>query len=328
MPANPFDKAARYLAKMDHAMFFAWATGLPVSLPGRPSQNEVFRSQAGGFAFDRWLDTRAVPLPNEPDQIGDTVACVRNTAVEEPPWAVAIEFQIEPDALMFGRMLCYLGQLWLTLKPDDERGSRFNVAGIVVNLTGTGRASQNMRWPDAGFVTQFGIVERNLASENADDLLAGIEGGRWSRAVLPWLPLMIGGDKPDIIDRWKALADGEPNRRHKADYAVLAVTFAGAVKRKDIWEKALEGWNMIESEVANEWMAVGKAKGLAEGKAEGRTEQAASAVVAVLEAKYGRVPAEMEAKIRGTADLLALQGWVPLAVTTATLAEFRHTAGL
>lgn len=89
---------------------------------------------------------------------------------------------------------------------------------------------------------------------------------------------------------------------------------------------------MIESEVANEWMAVGKAKGLAEGKAEGkaegRTEQAASAVVAVLEAKYGRVPAEMEAKIRGTADLLALQGWVPLAVTTATLAEFRATAGL
>ena len=136
------------------------------------------------------------------------------------------------------------------------------------------------------------------------------------RALLPWLPLMTGGDDPGIIDRWKKLAEGEPDRRRKADYALLALTFAGASKRKAIWARALEGWNMIESEVANEWMAVG------------RVAEAAAAVIAVLEAKYGSIPAEVDVKIRDVADLTTLKNWVPLAVTTATLDEFRHTAGL
>ena len=304
MPANPFDKASRHLAKADPDTFFAWATGLP----------------RAAFAFDGWLDTRAVPLPHEPDQIGDTVARVRNTAATEPDWAVAVEFQIEPDALMFGRLMVYLGQLWLGLKPDDERGSRFNLAGVVVNLTGTGDASRDMRWPSAGAVTQLRVIERNLASENAEDLLAGVESGRWSRAVLPWLPLMTGGDDAGIIDRWKALADGEPDQRQKATYALLALTFAGAAGRKAIWEKALEGWNMIESEVANEWMAVGKAKGVAEGLT--------TALVAVLEAKFGSIPAEVETAVRACADLAKLQTWTTQAATAATLAEFRTAAGV
>lgn len=95
IPGNPFDKASRRLAKMDEVTFLAWATGLPDTV----------------FAFDGWLDTRAVPLPNEPDQIGDTVARVRNTAAQEPPWVVAIEFQIEPD------------WHWCSRAPPDERTS-------------------------------------------------------------------------------------------------------------------------------------------------------------------------------------------------------------
>src|SRR5205823_1536487 len=91
---------------------------------------------------------------------------------------------------MFGRLLVYLGQLWQSLKPDPEPGSRYNVAAAVLNLTGTGSASRDMRWPGAGLATQLVVLERNLARENADDLLAGIEGTRWSRGVLPWLPLM------------------------------------------------------------------------------------------------------------------------------------------
>lgn len=144
------------------------------------------------------------------------------------------------------------------------------------------------------------------------------------RALLPWLPLMTGGDDPGIIDRWKKLAEGEPDRRRKADYAFLALTFAGASKRKAIWARALEGWNMIESEVANEWMAMGKAKGLAEGRA----EQAVVTLVAVLEARFGSVPAEVESAVRACADLAKLQTWTTQAATAATLDEFRTTAGL
>ena len=81
---------------------------------------------------------------------------------------------------------------------------------------------------------------------------------------------------------------------------------------------------MIESEVANEWMAMGKAKGLAEGRA----EQAVVTLVAVLEARFGSVPAEVETAVRGCADLANLQTWTTQAATAATLADFRTTAGL
>lgn len=73
---------------------------------------------------------------------------------------------------------------------------------------------------------------------------------------------------------------------------------------------------MIESSVVNEWMAVGRVK------------EAAAAVIAVLEAKYGSIPAEVDVKVRDVADLTTLKNWVPLAVTTSTLADFRQVAGV
>ncbi|MDY3560296.1 hypothetical protein R5W23_001525 [Gemmata sp. JC673] len=312
MPANPFDKAARYVTKMDPLAFLAWAFGVPTS----------------EITFGGWLDTRAVPLPHEPDQIGDTVARARNFGTEEAPWAIAIEFQIEPDPMMFGRLMIYLGHLWQSLKPDPERGSRFNIGAVVVNLTGTGRASREMRWPGTPLVTHLGVVERNLVTERAATLLAGIEAGHWSRALLPWLPLMTGGDDAVIIDRWKVLAEGEPDRRARGTYGGLALVFAAAAGRREVWEKALEGWNVIESPVVNEWIALGKAKGVAEGRAEGRAEQAVLMLLNVLAAKFGSTPAEVEAAVRSCADLVKLQVWTTQAATAATLAEFRTTTGL
>jgi hypothetical protein len=316
MPPNMFDKASRYAVKIDPPAFFAWVTGL----------------SADRLEFRDWLDTRAVPLPHEPDQIGDTVGRIETPTGTEPPWAVAVEFQSEPDPLMFSRLMIYLGHVWQSVKPDPEPGSRFNLGAVVINLTGNGRASRDMQWPDAGFATQLKVLERNLASENADDLLAGIEAGRWSRALLPWLPLMTSGGEPGIIERWKQVAEGEPDSRKKANFASLALVFAEAAERKPIWEKALEGWNVIESEVVKEWQAVaraeGVAKGRAEGRAEGRVEGAAALVIAVLEGKFGKVPSEVEAAVRGCSDLSKLQAWATHAVNTSTLEAFRTAAGI
>jgi hypothetical protein len=104
---------------------------------------------------------------------------------------------------MFGRLYGLLsGGLWLARKPDAGRGSRFQLGAAVVNLTGTGSASRDMSWPAAGLHTQLVVAERNLAAEPAADLLADAEVGQ-RRALLPWIPLMLGGDNPDLIDRWK-----------------------------------------------------------------------------------------------------------------------------
>jgi hypothetical protein len=56
---NPYDKSARYTAKMDPPGFLRWL------LP---------RMMQGGYAFQRWLDTRRLPFPGEPDRTCDTVA--------------------------------------------------------------------------------------------------------------------------------------------------------------------------------------------------------------------------------------------------------------
>ncbi len=300
MPQNAFDKASRFAAKLDPHAFFAWATGLP----------------AEKLAFRGWLDTRGLPFPGDPDRVSDTVARVEDPSVVQVPWMIAVEFQIEPDALMFGRLMVYLGQLWQTVKSDPNRGSRFNLGAMVFNLTGTGDASRDMRWPEAGFGTQLAVVERNLASEDADTLLAGIEGGKWSRGVLPWLPLMTRGDDSGIIDRWKKLAEAEPDFRRKADLANLARVFATAADRRLIWDKALEGWNVKESSVVNEWIA------------EGRVAATVASVVAVLEARFGQLPPELEAAIRGCADLVKLQSWITHAAKATTLDEFRAAAGI
>ncbi|WP_439620820.1 hypothetical protein [Gemmata sp.] len=308
MPINRFDQASRYTVKIDPPGFLAWALGLPDD----------------GFAFAGWLDTRGVSFPAGADRTGDTVARLEEPSGAEPPWAVAVEFQTEPDATMFGRLLVYLGNLWLAAKSDEERGGRFHVGAVVVNLTGTGLATRRMEWPAAGLATHLVAVERNLERESADELLVAIEGGTRSRALLPWIPLMTGGSDAGIIERWKRAAEGEPNYHRRNALLLPTLIFAEAADRDAVWTKGLEGWNMKVSRIAEGLVAEGEAK----GKAEGALKQAAVSVVAVLEARFGSVPPEVEAAVRERPDLPTLQSWLTLAAKAATLDEFRTTAGV
>ncbi|WP_439631682.1 hypothetical protein [Gemmata sp.] len=321
MPVNPFDKASRFAAKLDAPGFLGWLLGAP----------------AEALVFRRWLDTRGLPFPGgDPDRTSDTVAHLDNAAEHGVPWAVAVEFQTVPDPDMFGRLLGYLAGLWLTLRPDAGRGSRFHVGAAVVNLTGTGAASRDLRWPGTGLATHLGVVERNLERESADELLGGIESGRWSRCLLPWVPLMTGGGDPGIIDRWKLLAEGEPDRRRRAEYSGIAQLFAERAGRKAVWQAKLEGWNVEESTVVNEWIAIGekrgetrgRVEGRVEGRLEGRTEGQQTSLLGVLARKYGTVPEDVVASVRGTTDADRLQDWLWLVATAPDLAAFRQQAGI
>ncbi len=175
---NPFDKAARITAKVDPPQTLRWL------LP---------RLEAS-VVFDRWLDTRTLPFPGEPDRTCDTVACLRQQkGTDVVWWAVPIEFQTEPDSEMWGRLLEYLGRLWREYRPTNERGSRFCVVAVLVNLTGTGQTPAEHRLPGMPEVgAGLWPAERNLASEDAVALLTEIEAGRQSRCLLPWISLMRG----------------------------------------------------------------------------------------------------------------------------------------
>ncbi|MBX9584701.1 MAG: hypothetical protein K2X87_30730 [Gemmataceae bacterium] len=175
MPPPHFDQASRLAARLDPTGFLGW----------------LFDLHPAAVGFAGWLDTRGV------ERVGDTVARLDDPAGGGPPWAVAVEFQTEPDPTMFGRLLAYLSDIWTHLRPDPERGSRFEVGAAVVNLTGNGLASREMRRSAAGLVTHLGVVERNLSRENADNTMGRVEAGDWSRCVLPWVPLMAGGGRPE-----------------------------------------------------------------------------------------------------------------------------------
>jgi hypothetical protein len=140
-------------------------------------------------------------------------------------------------------------------------------------------------------------------------------------AVLPFIPLMQGGGEGGIIQQWLALAGAEPDARRRGDHGGLALVFAEAAGRRDVWKQALQGWNMIQSQQVLEWQAEARVQ----GKAEGNVEGTVNALLQVLEVKFGQVPADLATVMRGTTDLQSLKNWLSVAVRASTLDEFRHS---
>jgi hypothetical protein len=308
MPLNVYDQAARYVAKLDAPGFLAWLLGLP------PDQ----------FLFRRWIDTRRVPFPGEPDRTNDTVAHVEDVAAGQAPWAVIVEFQAEPDALLFGRLMVYAGLLWLETKPTDLPGDRYHLAAVVVNLTGQGRSGRVSEWPQVGTRTALEPREVNLRDTDAAATLDGVAAGSVGPTVLPLVPLMHGGGDPAIIQRWLALASAEPDARRRGDYGGLAAVFAEAPGCVAEWKQALKGWNMIQSQQVLEWMAEGKAEGLAEGTAKTKRGD----ILRSLGLRFGSVPADLAGAVNAATDLSQLEQWFDAAVTAASLEDFRRATGL
>jgi hypothetical protein len=278
---NRFDQASRYAAKLDPAGFLLW----------------LLRDLA--LAFHSWLDTRSLPFPGESDRTCDTVACLIDAAAPDRPWAMPVEFQTRPDRSMFGRLLEYLGRLWRELRP--EGGARhYQVGAALVNLTGRRRtASRRMRLGKTRVLTRLGVAELNLAREDAAATLAGIAGGTVARCLLPWIPLMRGGGEAAIIAQWVQLAGPEPNSRLRGEYGALALVFAELTRARDQWKKALEGWNVTESQQVLEWMAQGEAKGALGTRRDD--------LRILLEERFGPLPEAVVQRINAIDDLTRLQ---------------------
>jgi hypothetical protein len=223
-----------------------------------------------------------------------------------------IEFCLDPDGEMFGRLLVYLGRLWLEKRPVQDERLRYHVGAVVVNLTGRGNASRDLALRQTGIRTCLQVAERNLSTISAADTLAGIAAIRIARCVVPWIPLLQGGGEMAIIQEWIRLADPEPDRKLRADYAGLALVFAEAAGCRDVWKQALQGWNMIESQQVLEWINEGEVRGRA------------TTLLQVLQLRFGTLPADLVGTIRATTDPGQLERWVQAAVRASSLDEFRQ----
>jgi hypothetical protein len=273
------------------------------------------------MAFHDWLDTRSIPFPGHPDRICDTVAAIREGARPPAWWAVPIEFQTRPDAVLFARLLEYLGRLWRELRPPSRGSGRFQVAAAVVNLTGAGNTSRDMVLGATGLRTCLGVGERNLRDEDAAATLAGIAAGHIARCLLPFIPLMRGGAEPGIIAEWKTLAQAEPDVRRRSDYGGLALVFSELTDCRPLWKRELEGWNVEQSQQVLEWQAAAAKRA--------RTDAKVEYVLRVLRKRTQEVvPTDVQEAIRATEDFDQLDRWLDAAAEASSLAEFRRLAGL
>lgn len=296
---DPYDQASRYLTQRDDKPMVGWLLGL----------------KPGQFDFVQWLNTRHIPWPGNPERTCDTVAWLRDTARHGLPFAGVIEFQLRPDADMFGRMLIYLGAVYLETRPSDLPGDRFYLCAVVVNLTGKGNGSRVMTWRAADVAVVMRIKEWNLAELDASQILDGVAAGLIPQTVLAWIPLMHRGSEESIIKRWLELASAEPDAGRRADLGLVRV-FAEAADCLDVWSKALEGWNVVESQVVNEW------------KGQARMAGKVETLVRQLQLRFGSVPEDVKKRIEETRKIDELNGWLDRVVTTQSLEHFRQETGI
>jgi hypothetical protein len=305
-----FDRAARYAAKLDPVGFLAWAA------PG----------MLGRLWFSGWLDTRSLPFPGEPDRTSDTTARLDplpggggvGVDADDRVWALVGEFQAEPSADMPRRFAEYLVRVLADARPPDVEPRRFAAAALLLNLTGPERdETLDLRPPGGeGSGLVFRPIVRTLSAMPAEAHLDDIAAGRLGRCILPWVPLMHGADRPDIIRRWREIAESEADPRRRTAYAVLARTFAQLARRLGAWDAGLQGFNMQTAEAFNEIRA--------EGRVEGRVDAMRESISRLWRRRFGsELPADLKALLEADADYGRLTARFDAAVSADSPESFR-----
>jgi hypothetical protein len=300
---NVYDQAGRFLAHLAHGPLVLW----------------LLRSSPDKVQFVRWADTRRLPWPGQPDRTCDTVAWLLDLTAGGLPWLLVIEFQAEPDPEMFGRLLEYLGAAWRTLRPSDLRGDRFEVGGLVVNLTGRGQSGRTMRLADTGVRTVLKPIDRDMGALSAEKVLRDVRAGRAPTLALAFVPLMKKGGDPGMIGRWLEVARQVKEVEIRQALG-LALVFAEKAGCGDAWREALKGWDVMESQIVKEWTAKARAEGEAEG--------AARLLVRVLEHRFKEVPLDLRAAIEAVKEAERLTAWADVALEARNLRQFRTRAGI
>jgi hypothetical protein len=316
---NIYDRYSRFAVKLDPDGFLRW-------LLRRPDPDLRFR---------RWLESQPAARPGEPERRCDTVAELQHASGRAPPWALLIELQIGPDPDMLERLLEYLGRTRRDARYDPQTRDKYLVAAAVVNLSGVQAVPRlDMVLPgETGNEFHWSPTVRNLEEESAAELLTEMEAGRVALCLLPWVSLMAGGDRPDIIEQWKTLASRETDPHKRADYGALVLIFSRITKREDVWRTGLKEWNMSESTIIDEWVAKGESQGEVKGKAAGLVEGRAQAFQVSLIEFLSRffpqgLPPDLLATINTQQEPAELERWLKLVYRANSADEVRAAIGL
>jgi len=295
------DQTARYALKLVPSEAIAWV--LPDLDPD--------------LIFNRWLDTETIAFPGEPGRRCDTVAELVSRGGRSPPWALVLEAEARPRSTILDRVLEYEARLLRKLRHGPHLRDKYLVAGAVIFLSGRRKDLKlQMRLPNTD--VDLGVTLRaiSVARESAAATLERIGRGELGRSILPWVPLMAGGDEPAVVAEWLRLAGGETDAQRRADYPGLALVLADSAGCLPIWKQTLEGFNVWESQVIREW------------KTAGRLEEKRNDLLRALRVRLApEVPADLTHTVEQTTDLDVLTRWFDAALTAPTLDAFRSVMG-
>ena len=96
----------------------------------------------------------------------------------------------------------------------------------------------------------------------------------------------------------------------------------------DAWRKALEGFDVIESTIVNEWKAEARREGFEKGELKGERRAKAETLLRLIQKRHGGMPEDLGNAIRGCEDTAKLDAWIDATVTASSLDDFRRLAGL
>jgi hypothetical protein len=291
-----FDQAARYAAQ---------------TVPEVVTQR-LLLGCGTSLVFREWYDTRAMPLPRGPDRTADLVAQLDNLTIPEQPWLLIIEFQAQVELDKLDVTLEETAILRNRARHGEDKQGRYNVtAGMVYLVERCPQEVLNMTLPD-GTGTRHAPRIWNVAADDAVQTLEAVATDKESWAMLFWVPLMADADQEAVIERWKELVLTKVEERgRRGDLAFIARTFAQLALRGQEWNRQLKGFDMTESQVAQEVRH--------EGEIKARQED----TLTVLEDKFpSAVTEELIRVIKDQDSLVLLNQWFRTALRATNLDDF------
>jgi hypothetical protein len=295
-----YDQAVRFAARAD-----------PESIPQR-----LARGRGVNWRFREWFDTRTVPLPGGPDRAADLVAALDDSLRPEKPWLAVLEFQTEPVEDKLDGTLEEVAILRHRVRHGDERKGKYRVVVGLIHLRGRSPVEMlDMTLPD-GSGTRYAPLIWNVAEDDAAATLDRVANGERAWGMLFWIPLMSGGGSEEVIERWKEVVPTRVEEQTmRANVASIALIFAELVGRRIQWQRGLEGSEMTESQVVNEWIS--------QGETRGQLSMARKHIIQAAQRKFGgTVPNEIIRLINQQDSLLMLDEWFNAAIDSRTVDEF------
>jgi hypothetical protein len=295
-----FDETARQACKVDG--------------PGLTRWLDRFAAESLGADFAGWDDTRRTSWPGGPERTDDVVCVLRRRADGKPAHLV-VEVETEPRPDGLARLGVYELLLAIEVRAVLEDGPP--VFGALIRLTGSRKGGPLVLTRSA---SEPGVlvkpIEVWLAELSAEETLAQVERGEVARCVLPLVVLMRGGGESALVERWKAVAGGEPDGEKRAAYRFFALVFAELIPELVNWQRGLEGWEVRESQYIKSIKA--------EGEQTGKLAQAQADLLEGLEFRLGSpVPEPIRLAIEATNDRDTLKRWFRAMLTAGSWPEFQ-----